>query len=255
MKRSLSTVRLIRVIVTAAGVVRMAKKKKKLPGHFCKVCGMRKSNESFNGRGHAAHICKACSRLSPAQQAEEMMLRRLENLPLRRLSESEMTWLKNRTHDHRPEVKSLACMVYAERFPRQARNQKKQELSIQTLKLNIDGEICDPYGDPVYVKESYQVSRTPPTVVRTQEDGVPQTITPPPKILAKLLKWTVHTLEIFWWEEDYCGPADVEPEDAECLLWSIHVEYSNGEIQDMKSEDDMPDHVLELLSALAELFE
>lgn len=54
-----------------------------------------------------------------------MTLRRLENLPLRRLSESEMTWLKNRTHDHRPEVKSLACMVYAERFPRQARNQKK----------------------------------------------------------------------------------------------------------------------------------
>lgn len=110
-----------------------------------------------------------------------------------------MTWLKNRTHDHRPEVKSLACMVYAERFPRQARNQKKQELSIQTLKLNIDGEICDPYADPVYVKESYQVSRTPPTIVRTQEDGVSQAIAPPSKILAKLLKWTVHTLEIFWW--------------------------------------------------------
>ena len=158
MKRALSTVRLIRVIVTTAGVVRMAKKKKKLPGHFCKVCGMRKSNESFSGRGHAAHICKACSRLSPAQQAEEMTLRRLENLPLRRLSESEMTWLKNRTHDHRPEVKTLACMVYAERFPRLARNQKKQELSIQTLKLSIDGEVCDSYGDPVALSDVH--SRT-----------------------------------------------------------------------------------------------
>lgn len=111
-----STIRLIHVIVTAAEAMGMAKKK--LPGHFCKVCGMWKSNESFSGRGHAAHICKACSRLSPARQAEEMTLRRLENLPLRRLSESEMTWLKNRTHDHRPEVKSLACMVYAQRFPR-----------------------------------------------------------------------------------------------------------------------------------------
>ena len=229
--------------------------KKKLPGHFCKICGMRKSNESFSGRGHAAHICKACSRLSPAQQAEEMTLRRLENLPLRRLSESEMTWLKNRTHDHRPDVKSLACMVYAQRFPRQVRNQKKQELSIQTLKLNIDGDICDPYGDPVYINESYQVSRTPPAVVRTQEDGTPQTVSPPPKILAKLLKWTVHTLEIFWWREDYCGPADVDSEDAESPLWSAHVEYSNGEIQDMESADDVPDPVLELLSALAELFE
>ena len=90
-----------------------------------------------------------------------------------------MTWLKNRTHDHRPDVKSLACMVYAQRFPRQVRNQKKQELSIQTLKLNIDGDICDPYGDPVYIKESYQVSRTPPAVVRIQQDGAPQTVSPP----------------------------------------------------------------------------
>lgn len=228
--------------------------KKNLPGHYCKVCGMRKSNESFSGKGHAAHICKACSRLSPAQQAEQMTLRRLENLPFRRLSESEMTWLKNRTHDHRPEVKALACMVYAERFPRQARNQKKQELSIQTLDLHIDGDICDAYGDPVYVKERYQVSRTPPAVVRTQQDGTPQTVEPPPKILSKLLKWTVHTLEIFWWKEDYCSAADVEPE-GETPLWSAHVEYSNGEIQDMGLADDVPDHVLELLSALAELFE
>ena len=229
--------------------------KKKLPGHFCKVCGMRKSNESFSGRGHAAHICKACSRLSPARQAEEMTLRHLENLPLRRLSESEMTWLKNRTHDHRPDVKSLACMVYAQRFPRQVRNQKKQELSIQTLKLNIDGDICDPYGDPVYIRESYQVSRTSSAVVRIQQDGTSQTVSPPPKILNKLLKWTVHTLEIFWWGEDYCGPAGVDPEDAESPLWSVRVEYSNGEIQDMESADDVPDPVLELLSALAELFE
>ncbi len=51
-----------------------------------------------------------------------MTLRRLENLPPHRLSESEMTWLKNRAHDHRPEVKSLACAVFAERFPCTARN-------------------------------------------------------------------------------------------------------------------------------------
>ena len=80
-------------------------------------------------------------------------------------------------------------------------------------------------------------------------------MSPPSKILAKLLKWTVHTLEIFWWGEDYCGPADVDSEDAESPLWSAHVEYSNGEIQDMGSAGDVPDPVLELLSALAELFE
>lgn len=33
----------------------MAKKHK---GHYCKMCGEYKSNESFSGKGHAQHICK-----------------------------------------------------------------------------------------------------------------------------------------------------------------------------------------------------
>ena len=36
----------------------MAKKKHK--GHYCKICGEYKSNESFSGKGHAQHICKKC---------------------------------------------------------------------------------------------------------------------------------------------------------------------------------------------------
>lgn len=95
-----STMRMIRVIVTAAQVMRMAQKK--IPGRFCKVCGMRKPNKSTSGSGHAVHICKVCSRLSPAQRVGQMTLRRLENLPLHRLTESEMTWPKNRTRVHRP---------------------------------------------------------------------------------------------------------------------------------------------------------
>ncbi len=33
----------------------MAKKHK---GHYCKICGEYKSNESFSGKGHTQHICK-----------------------------------------------------------------------------------------------------------------------------------------------------------------------------------------------------
>lgn len=36
----------------------MAKKKHK--GHYCKICGEYKSNESFSGKGHAQYICKEC---------------------------------------------------------------------------------------------------------------------------------------------------------------------------------------------------
>ena len=46
----------------------------KMRGHYCKVCGEYKANEKFSGRGHAAHICKACAALPPEKQAEEMAL-------------------------------------------------------------------------------------------------------------------------------------------------------------------------------------
>lgn len=119
----------------------------------------------------------------------------------------------------------------------------------------INGGVCDPYGDLVYVNESYHVNRMPPAIICTQQDELCQRAEPPSKILAKLLKWIVHTLEIYWWEQDFCSSDDDEPEDVEAPLWSVHVEYSNGDVQDMKSADDLPDHVLELLSVLSEFFD
>lgn len=38
----------------------MGKKKHKHQGHYCKMCGEYKSNESFSGKGHRLHICKKC---------------------------------------------------------------------------------------------------------------------------------------------------------------------------------------------------
>lgn len=35
-------------------------KKKKQQGHYCRICGERKFNEKFSGKGHAQHICKTC---------------------------------------------------------------------------------------------------------------------------------------------------------------------------------------------------
>lgn len=32
-------------------------------GHYCRICGDSKSNESFSGRGHRDHVCKSCGRL------------------------------------------------------------------------------------------------------------------------------------------------------------------------------------------------
>ena len=46
--------------------------KKKHQGHYCKVCGEYKSNESFTGKGHKNHICKKCAKLSK-EDREKMM--------------------------------------------------------------------------------------------------------------------------------------------------------------------------------------
>ncbi len=45
--------------------------KKKLPGHYCKICGERKANEKFSGKGHAKHTCKECDAL-PQEKKNEM---------------------------------------------------------------------------------------------------------------------------------------------------------------------------------------
>lgn len=54
--------------------------KKKLPGHYCKICGERKANEKFSGKGHAAHICKECAALPQEKKNELQILNRIENI-------------------------------------------------------------------------------------------------------------------------------------------------------------------------------
>ncbi len=54
------------------------KKARKLPGHYCRVCGRRRANEKFSGKGHAAHICKDCAK---EQRAEVKKKRKIAASP------------------------------------------------------------------------------------------------------------------------------------------------------------------------------
>jgi hypothetical protein len=51
--------------------------KKKRQGHYCKICGEHKANEKFSGKGHANHICKACSALPIARRNELQRINRI----------------------------------------------------------------------------------------------------------------------------------------------------------------------------------
>ena len=84
-------------------------------GHYCKICGQYKANEKFSGKGHAAHICKSCAALSAEERAEKEALTRLENLPVY-LSKEQLSWLKNKMTDRRPDVRDLAIQQFSVRF-------------------------------------------------------------------------------------------------------------------------------------------
>ena len=115
-------------------------------GHYCKVCGEYKSNESFSGSGHAAHICKKCAALPAAQRSEAMILTKLWNLSWQ-LSAQQRDWLKGLQNDSRPEVASTAKELYASRFPYAARNARKKQLQIAHMEFAICGEVIDEFGD------------------------------------------------------------------------------------------------------------
>ena len=269
----------------------MAKKRARRPhGHYCKICGEYKANEKFSGKGHAAHICKAWSRLSAAEKAEAMTINRLHDLSLNRLSAGDKAWLENRLHDRRPEVAELAKEIYALHFPFAERNKRKKQLIINTLVFEIHTEVFNEFGDEVPVNARFTADRISRVLTMTDydADGTEQVMTLDGKKMSTLLRWTVHSLEIFMWAEDYnldpsqnsippyfdllpeywpdddwMGEEDEEsdedlpdedmPERAIC--WRVRIEYADHTEQDIISyQDYLPDRPEELYFVLLEYF-
>ena len=232
------------------GVARnMAKKH----GHYCKVCGEYKSNESFSGSGHAAHICKKCAALPAAQRSEKMILTKLWNLPWQ-LSTQQREWLRDLQNDSRPEVASAAKELYADRFPYAARNERKKQLHILHMEFTICGEVIDEYGDVCCESLCFTLDRKEHTVTLHRENRTMQnTLTE--KDMRKLLNVIVNNYEVFCWEDDYGFPATADTAYEDFPSWKVSVRYTNGEAQEMCGYDDLPDRVNELALELLALFE
>lgn len=89
----------------------MAKKKRQ--GHYCKICGEMKANEQFNGKGHAAHICKECGALPQEKKNELQILNRIANIA-GKYPRSKVDWELLRKYARStkyPEVKEFAQSV------------------------------------------------------------------------------------------------------------------------------------------------
>ena len=214
-------------------------------GHYCKICGEYKANEKFSGKGHANHICKACSKLSTAEKAEAQTITRLMNFNMGRLNASEKKWLENRVHDRRPEVAELAKEVYNAHFPYAERNARKKQLLINTLVFEIHTEVFDEYGDEIPVNKRFTADRRSRilTMIDFDRDGTEQSLTLDGKKMSTLLRWAVHSLEIFMWAEDY----DLNPSRSSIPpYFDLLPEYwpedwDEREIDEDEPEDDDPE--------------
>ena len=262
----------------------MSKKKNRPHGHYCKICGEYKANEKFSGKGHAAHICKTCSRLSAAEKMAAMDINQMMNFPMRRLSDGEKKWLQGKMHDKCPKVADTAREIYHVCFPYAERNAMKKQLVINTLSFEVHTEVYDGYGDMELADRRFTIDRKSCALTMTdlQAEGEGQSVTLEGGQMAKLLRYIVHTLEIFMWEQDYCLNPDEEDydpfldgeegffmEDLEDRLeiqppkepegspsWRVQVEYTNHTGQDICSYNDyLSDRPEELYLSLVEYFE
>lgn len=123
-------------------------KRKKLPGHYCKICGRRRPNEKFSGSGHAAHICKDCAKMPVDKRKERMIINRIYSLPFR-LKKEQRSWLETMRKDPREEVRAAAESAYDERYG-WIEEQRRIEDEIEVYLDSLDDEILS-YGEyPAY---------------------------------------------------------------------------------------------------------
>ena len=94
--------------------------------HYCRICGEWKSNESFSGRGHRSHICKACHKLPVEKRAEMEDINRICSLPFR-LSKGNRAWLQKMKADPREAVRREAEAAWNVRFARPIREAAEED--------------------------------------------------------------------------------------------------------------------------------
>ena len=209
-----------------------------------------------------------------------MTLNRLAGLPFRRLADSEMEWLKNRTHDSRETVRLLAQQIYKERFPHVGQNEMKKQFHIKELTFTVNACVWDEGGDEIPVNCQFFMNKAEPLIKMQILDGLAEPLVAriEPAKFAKLLKSMVYDFEIFCWEPEYCSDLSAEaydpdfdfdefPESADDLeeeteteeaepTWNVSIKYCNDTEQNIKGRDDyLPDKVEELYLTLAEYFE
>jgi len=81
-------------------------------GHFCRICGRKRPNERFSGKGHRSHVCKDCARLPKAERERIEQLDEMEGfLRQHSISQRNIERLEALTESPDADVAELARLV------------------------------------------------------------------------------------------------------------------------------------------------
>lgn len=87
-------------------------KMKKKPGHYCRICGRRRPNEKFSGKGHHTHVCKDCARMPKEdREAIEQKDEIFGFLRQSHISEKNVSRLKTLSQSQNLRIAELASIV------------------------------------------------------------------------------------------------------------------------------------------------
>ena len=224
--------------------------KKKTQGHYCRVCDIHKSNESFSGKGHNSHICKKCSSLSLADQSKEITLNKIYNIGFGRLSKEQKQWLENRTKDDRPEVREAALEVYNNIFPYAEINKRKRQLILKEFSLFVNAKTYDD-GDYENINCKFYISDN--SIIKEGETGRIE-IKLQKSEIRKLLRIIIHNYEVFTWGDNHTVIDEVHTDMP--YSWRIECLYSNTETLTVIGNNEyLDDNIGELFFELNEYFD
>jgi hypothetical protein len=81
-------------------------------GHSCRICGRKRPNEKFSGKGHRDRVCKDCARLPKehleAVEQEEEIFRYLSQS---HISDKNLRRLRTLASSGQPRIAELAAIV------------------------------------------------------------------------------------------------------------------------------------------------
>lgn len=251
-------------------------KKRKMHGHYCKICGERKANEKFSGKGHAAHICKACAKLPAAERSEMQALGRIEGMAMRHINDSEIKWLQNRMKDSREDVREAAIAVNQLKFPNNGKPARKT--AIRTMTLYICDTVWDDWGDEVDVHATVEVSNS--GLLRHVDHNLPQgenmaEVAVPVKVVKQLFREAIRirdyaedmtdderSFDIDYGDMDEWLIRDIiEIEESlqdagtDEIKASLELSFKDGDIKKYEFNDQIPDEISMLYWSIDSWFE